>query len=297
MIITLGSISLDTTRTPFRTATEILGGSGSFFSLASSLFTETGLIGIIGDDFPPQHRETLSQRIDLTGLEIRKGKTFRFDSSFGYDLGARTTNKTELNVFGEWNPKVPDQYRDEDYLYLGNVGPQQQLATLDQMDDPKLTVADTIEYWIDNQREPLIEVISRVNGMVLNDQEVRQLCHTPNIISGAKKIMEWGAEFVIVKKGEHGAILFTHDTIFPTCGYPLEQITDPTGAGDTFAGGFMGHIARRDMLDEQTFREAIIYGNVVGSFTVERFGVQRLTTLTMDDIEERYRQYKEMVQF
>jgi len=297
MIVTVGSICLDTTRTPFKTAEEVLGGSGCYFSLASSFFAETGLIGVIGTDFPEAYRSTLEQHLDLRGLEVKEGRTFRFDSSFGYDLGVRTANKTELNVFGEWAPTVPDEYRDAEYLYLGNVGPDQQLRVLDQMRDHKLTVADTIEYWIVNQRDSLVEVLSRVNGAVLNDEEVRHLCDTTNVITGARKIMDWGADFVIVKKGEHGATLFTEDAIFPTCSYPIEEISDPTGAGDSFAGGFMGHIARRGDLSMQTFKEAVIYGNIMGSYVVEKFSVEKLLVLTIDDIEKRYEEYREMVQF
>jgi sugar/nucleoside kinase (ribokinase family) len=297
MIVTVGSICLDTTRTPFKTAEEVLGGSGCYFSLAASFFAETGLIGVIGTDFPEAYQSTLEQHLDLRGLEVKEGRTFRFDSSFGYDLGVRTANKTELNVFGEWDPAVPDEYKDAEYLYLGNVGPDQQLQVLDQMNDPKLTVADTIEYWIVNKRDSLIEVLSRVNGAVLNDEEVRHLCDTTNVIAGARKIMDWGADFVVVKKGEHGATLFTEDAIFPTCSFPIEEVSDPTGAGDSFAGGFMGHIARRGDLSRQTFREAVIYGNIMGSYVVERFSVERLLSLTIDDIEGRYNAYREMVRF
>ena len=298
LLVGLGSIGLDTTRTPFKTVTEVLGGSGSYFSLSSSLFTDTGLIGIVGDDFPKQYMDIFNSKINVEGLEVENGKTFRYDSSFGYDLGVRTTNKTELNVFGGWHPKVPEYYKDADFLYLGNVGPKQQLDVLDQMNKPpKLAMADTIELWINTQRESLIELISRLNGMVLNDQEIRQLCETSNIHKGAQKIIDWGAEFVIVKKGEHGATLYTEDCIFPSCSYPLLEIMDPTGAGDSFAGGFMGHIARKGRCDEKTFREAIIYGNIMGSFCVEKFSVDRLLDITIEDIEDRYRDYKNIVSF
>lgn len=297
MIVNFGSVALDTTRTPFKTAEDVLGGSGTFFGLAASFFHETGLIGVVGDDFPNEYMQLLEDRLDLKGLVVEKGKTFRFDSSFGYDLGTRTTNKTELNVFGSWEPIVPDEYKDAPYLYLGNIDPEQQLGVLDQMDEPELTVADTIELWINTKKDRLIEVISRVNGVVLNVEEVRQLCQVPNIIKGARTILDWGADFVVVKKGEHGSILFTPETIFPTCGYPLEEIVDPTGAGDAFAGGFMGHLARRREMTDRTMREAVVYGNVMGSFAVERFSVDRFLELTMEDIEGRYRKYKEMVAF
>ena len=297
MIVNFGSVALDTTRTPFKTAEDVLGGSGTFFGLAASFFHETGLIGVVGEDFPNVYMQLLEDRLDLTGLVVEKGKTFRFDSSFGYDLGTRTTNKTELNVFGRWEPIVPDEYKDAPYLYLGNIDPEQQLGVLDQMDEPELTIADTIELWINTKKDRLIEVISRVNGVVLNVEEVRQLSQVPNIIKGARTILDWGADFVVVKKGEHGSILFTPETIFPTCGYPLEEIVDPTGAGDAFAGGFMGHLARREEMTDRTMREAVVYGNVMGSFAVERFSVDRFLELTMEDIEGRYRKYKEMVAF
>ncbi|MGD2200221.1 MAG: PfkB family carbohydrate kinase [Candidatus Bathyarchaeota archaeon] len=297
MIVNVGSISLDTTRTPFRTATEILGGSGTYFSIAAGLFAETGLVGVVGSDFPEKYLEFLRERVDLTGLVVEEGRTFRYDSSFGYDLGVRTANKTELNVFGLWSPEVPEEYREAKYLYLGNVGPLQQLNVLDQMGDPELTIVDTIEFWIENSREELLEVISRVDGVFLNDEEVRQICETPNIVGGARKLLDRGAQFIIVKKGEHGSILFTEDYIFPTCGYPLREISDPTGAGDCFAGGFMGHIARSGKVDPSIMKEAVVYGNVMGSFAVERFGVERFISLTMEDIEERYSKYKTMVTF
>ena len=297
MLVGLGSIALDTTRTPFKTVTEVLGGSGSYFSLTSSLFTETGLIAVIGDDFPEEYRKLFASKIDTKGLEVVKGKTFRFDSTFGFDLGARTTNKTELNVFGSWQPSVPDEYMDADYLYLGNVGPDQQLNVIDQMKAPKLTVADTIEFWINTQLEKLKKVVSKVDGMVLNDQEVRQLSEASNIYKGARKLIDWGTKFVIVKKGEHGATLFTKDIVFPTCSYPLENVVDPTGAGDSFAGGFMGHIARRDSLDMKTLKEAIVYGNIMGSFIVQDFSIGSLMGLTLEDVERRYKDYREIISY
>ncbi len=297
MIIAVGSVALATTRTPFKTVKDVLGGSGTYFVFASHFFSKTGLISIVGEDFPEKYRRLMAERLDLTGLVVEKGKTFRFDSSFGYDLGKRTTIKTELNVFGKFNPTVPDEYRDAEYVYIGNVDPELQLRVLDQVDEPKLTVADSIEIWIKTEKEKLIEVASRVNGMVLNDDEVRQLCQTSNIIAGARTILDWGADFMIVKKGEHGSILFTPEMIFPTCGYPLEEVVDPTGAGDSFAGGFMGHLARKGRINNRTIKEAVIYGNVMGSFAVERFSIDRFLTLTMDDIESRYNRYKEMVTF
>lgn len=293
----MGSVALDTTRTPFKTVEDVLGGSGTFFVFASHFFTETGLISVVGDDFPKEYMRLLDERLDLTGLVVEKGKTFRYDSSFGYDLDKRTTNRTELNTYEKFDPVVPYEYRDAEYFYIGNGDPEKQLRVLDQVDNPRLTVADSFELWIRTKRERLLEVISRVNGMVLNDEEVRQLCQTSNLIAGARTVLNWGADFMIVKKGEHGAILFTPEMIFPTTGYPLEEVIDPTGAGDAFAGGFMGHLARNGKIDDKTIKEAVIYGNVMGSFAVERFSIDRFLTLTMDDIEYRYNNYREMVTF
>ncbi len=297
MIIAIGSIGLDTTRTPFKTVKDVLGGSGSYFGLAASFFYKTGLVGVVGDDFPQKYHKILSDKIDLTGLKVEKGKTFRFDSSFSYDMSKRTTNKTELNVFERFDPILPDVYKNAEYVYLGNIDPEQQLKVLDQVKKPRLTVCDTIELWIKTKREKLLEVISRVNGIVLNDDEVRLLCKTPNLINGAKKILDWGAKFVIIKKGEHGAIMFTPTTVFPSPGYPLEEVVDTTGAGDSFAGGFLGHLARSKKIEDRTIKEAVIYGNVMGSFAVENFSVDRFLTLTVDDINNRYKRYREIVTF
>ncbi|RKY23838.1 MAG: sugar kinase [Planctomycetota bacterium] len=297
MIIAIGSIALDTTRTPFKTVKDVLGGSGTYFGLASSFFSKTGIVAVVGKDFPEEYYKLLKDRLDVSGLKIVDGKTFRFDSSFDYDLGKRTTNKTELNVFEKFDPVLPEEYRTAEYVYLGNIDPEQQLKVLEQVNNPKLTVSDTIELWINTKRRKLIEVISRVDCMVLNDDEVRQLCKTPNIINGAKTILDWGAKFVIVKKGEHGAILFTHDNIFPTPGYPLGNVVDPTGAGDSFAGGFLGHIARKDKLGESTIKEAVVYGNVMGSFAVEDFSINSLLNLTLEQIEDRFQEYRNIVRF
>ena len=297
MIVNLGTVGLDTTETPFKKVSKHVGGSGTYSSIAASFFTESGLIGIVGNDFPERYMTLFKEKLDTSGLVVEEGDSFHFVSKFGHDLGARTTIATELNVFGGWDPVVPEVFRDAEFLYLGNVGPKQQLSVLNQMNDPRLTVADTIEYWIKTDRDGLVEVISRVDGMIINDDEVRQLCHTTNIIQGAKEIMKWGPRFIVVKKGEHGASLFTQDRIFPTSGYPLEKITDPTGAGDCFAGGFMGHLARKGSLDDATMREAVVYGNVMGSFAVEEFSIERFLPLTLEDIEDRYNLYKAMVSF
>ena len=297
MIVAFGSIALDTTRTPKKTVREVLGGSGTYFSIAASFFHQTGLIGIVGSDFPRKYRKILSERVDLTGLQVKKGKTFRYDSRFDKDLNKRTTINTELNVFDGYEPIVPEEYRTADYVYLGNINPEQQLNVLDQMLEPKLVVSDTIDLWIKTKREKVMEVLSRVNGVLINDDEVKLLCGNSNLIRCSNMVLDWGVDFVIVKKGEHGAILSTRENIFPSPAYPLTGVIDPTGAGDSFAGGFMGHIARKGIIDEKSLKEAVVYGNVMGSFSVEGFSINRLITLTMEDIDKRFRKYKKVVEF
>jgi len=297
MIVAIGSVALDTTRTPRRTVREVLGGSGTYFSIAASFFHPTGLVGVVGSDFPERYRRILGERADLRGLQVKEGRTFRYDSRFDRDLSKRTTLKTELNVFEGFEPVVPEEYRRADYVYLGNIDPDQQLRVLDQMGKPKLAVSDTIELWLKTKREKVMEVISRVNGILVNDDEVKLLCGTTNLIKCSNMVLDWGVDFVIVKKGEHGAILSTRESIFPSPAYPLSEVVDPTGAGDSFAGGFMGHVACRGVRDEKTLREAVVYGNVMGSFAVEGFGIKRLISLKREDIDERFRRYKRLIAF
>lgn len=297
MIAAIGSVALDTTRTLKKTVKEVLGGSGTYFSIAASCFHKIGLVGVVGSDFPRKCWRILGERMDLTGLQVKKGKTFRYDSSFDLGLNKRTTIKTELNVFKDFEPIVPEEYKKSDYVYLGNIDPNQQLKVLTQMHKPKLVVSDTIELWIKTKRKRVMEVISKVNGVLINDDEVRLLCGASNLIKCSNMVLDWGVDFIVVKKGEHGAIFSTRETIFPSPAYPLGEVVDPTGAGDSFAGGFMGHIARRGAIDEKTLKEAVVYGNVMGSFVVEDFGVKRLLSLTKEEVEERFRKYKKMIEF
>ncbi len=295
MIVVIGSIALDTTRTPKRTVKEVLGGSGTYFSIAASFFNQIGLVGIIGSDFPNKYWKVLDKRADLSGVQVKNGKTFRYDSSFDLSLNKRTTIKTELNVFENFEPKVPNKYRSAEYVYLGNIDPEQQLKVLEQMYKPKLVVSDTIELWIKTKPERVKEVISKMNGVLINDDEIKLLCGVSNIIKCSKIVLDWGVDFIIVKKGEHGAILCTQKMIFPSPAYPLDNVIDSTGAGDSFAGGFMGHIARNGRYDEKILREAVIYGNVMGSFAIEDYGVKRLLSLTEEEIEGRFQKYKRMI--
>jgi len=298
MIISIGTVALDTTRTPFKTAERVLGGAATYSGLSASFFSKTGLVGIVGKDFPEKYYSLLKKRLDLSGVKIdKKGKTFFYDSTFDYGFTKRKANITELNVIADFKPELPESYRKAEYVYLANNDPDQNLQALEQVDSPKLTVCDTIEYWIINKKEQVKKMMSSVDVVVLNDDEIRLMCKEPNLIKAAKEILSWGSKYVIVKKGEHGSLLFFDDVIFPASGYPMEDVIDPTGAGDSFAGGFLGHISKKGKLDERTLKEAVIYGNVMGSFAVEDFSVGKFLTLKMEDIKERYQKYRNIVRF
>lgn len=301
MLLTVfGTMALDTTRTPFRTEERILGGAATFASLAASAFTKTSMVAAIGEDMPCENMLTLQKKgVDTTGImTIRGGKCFHYDSSFDYNLSSRTTLKTELNVIANFNPVIPEQYAKSEYVYLANNDPEQNIKILKLFDSPKLVVCDTIEYWIQSAPAKVIEMIGRTDGVVINNSEARLLCNEANLARCAKKILALGPKFTIIKKGEHGAVLFDKEgQVFPAAAFFLDEIMDPTGAGDSFAGGFLGHIARKGRADFRTMKEAVIYGNVMGSFAVEDFGVKRLLALTQSDVEARYEKYRNLVQF
>jgi cytidine kinase len=298
MLAVFGTIALDTTRTPFAIQSKILGGAATFASLSSSFFTQTSIIGIVGSDFPAEYRKILDKRMDTRGI-VRNdnGRCFHYDSTFDYDLSHRTTNKTELNVIADFNPTPPSEYIDTDYLYLANNDPVQNMKILDHFSNPKLTVCDTIEYWILYRRNEVIKMMRQVNGVIINQEEARLLCKEHNLIKCAKYIMSLGPEFTVIKKGENGALLFFEDLIFPAPAYPLDVVVDPTGAGDSFAGGFMGHIAQQKKKTTNVMKEAVIYGNVMGAFAVQDFGVSALLSLSKSDIQNRYEQYRRMISF
>jgi cytidine kinase len=298
MLAVFGTIALDTTRTPFAIQSKILGGAATFASLSSSFFTQTSIIGIVGSDFPAEYRKILDKRMDTRGI-VRNdnGRCFHYDSTFDYDLSHRTTNKTELNVIADFNPTPPSEYIDTDYLYLANNDPVQNMKILDHFSNPKLTVCDTIEYWILYRRNEVIKMMRQVNGVIINQEEARLLCKEHNLIKCAKYIMSLGPEFTVIKKGENGALLFFEDLIFPAPAYPLDVVVDPTGAGDSFAGGFMGYIAQQKKRTTNVMKEAVIYGNVMGAFVVQDFGVSALLSLSKSDIQNRYEQYRRMISF
>ena len=300
MLTVFGTVALDTTRTPFRTETRILGGAATFASISSSMFAPTSIVAAIGSDMPAEHIMALSSKgIDTKGIIIIQGsKTFHYDSSFDYDLSNRTTNKTELGVIAGFDPIIPEEYIKSDYVYLANNDPKQNIKILQHFQKPRLVVCDTIEFWINGSRDDVVKMIEMTDGVVINDNEARLLCKEANLAKCAKKIMSWGSKFAIIKKGENGAILFTKEgLVFPAAAFFLDEIVDPTGAGDSFAGGFLGHIAHKGVMDFATMKEAVIYGNVLGSFAVEDFGIKRLLSITKDDVEDRYTKYCHLVQF
>lgn len=297
-IVVVGSVALDTVRTPFGEGTEILGGSATHFSCAASFFTEVGLVAVVGNDFPAEHIEFLKTRgIDTAGLQIVDGRTFRWEGFYEYDLNQAHTVDTQLNVFEHFKPRLPEEYKQTEFLFLGNIDPDLQLQVLSQVNKDAYSVCDTMNFWIESKAAALTEMIKQVNMCLMNDSEARQFCGTFSMLESARKLMALGPQAVILKKGEHGALMFTDSTHFAAPAFPIEEIKDPTGAGDSFAGGFLGHLASTGDLSEPNIRRAIIYGSVMASFNVEGFGAERLTTLTRDEIEERYRVFQDITCF
>jgi len=297
-ILVVGSVALDTVETPFGRADDALGGSATFFSAAASLFGPVQLVGVVGDDYPLQALSFLAERgVDLAGLEQAKGESFRWSGVYSFDLNSRETLETRLGVFADFEPKIPEGFRDAEWVFLGNIDPELQLRVLDQVHTPKFVACDTMNLWIDIKRDRLLELLKRVDMLLVNDGEARQLSGDHNLSRAARWIMDRGPRYLIIKKGEHGAVLFTPHSTFFAPGFPLEEVFDPTGAGDAFAGGFMGHLAQCGRVDDGDLRRAVIYGSVLGSYAVERFSVERFKDLTADEIEDRVRAFREMTVF
>lgn len=286
-VLVVGSMALDTVETPFRGVEEVLGGSASYFSLAATLFTDVKIVAVIGDDFPEKYMQLFkSKGIELEGIQRAQGKTFRWHGRYGYDLKDPETIRTHLNVFERFNPVIPEDYCEADYVFLANINPELQMHVLKQVKKPKLVACDTMNYWIEKKPRELREVLSHVNILMINDSEARELAQEPGIMKAARTILNMGPQILIVKRGEYGALMFSKEWVFWAPSYPLEDVVDPTGAGDTFAGGFMGYISSDDSFGSG-FKRAVVYGSVVASFTVEDFGVNRLTALHKEEIETR----------
>jgi sugar/nucleoside kinase (ribokinase family) len=297
-VLVVGSIALDSIETPQMAAHDVLGGSATYFSCAASFFTDVQLVGVIGTDFPAEHRDFLSSRgIDLSGLVERSGKTFRWRGRYHEDMNHRDTLEVHLNVFGDWQPAVPASFRSTPYVFLANGSPTVQAAVLDQVGKPRLVLADTMDLWIKTQHDELLKLLPRLDGLVLNDVEARLLSGDENLVRAGERIRRMGPGFVIVKKGEHGSFLFSRDGVFVLPGFPTPQVVDPTGAGDSYAGGIMGYLASDQSPPPGRLRRAIAYGTIVASLTVEDFGLERLKRASRGEIDARLEQYRRMLEF
>jgi sugar/nucleoside kinase (ribokinase family) len=297
-VLVVGSVALDSVETPFGKADEVLGGSAVYFSASASHQTSVQLVGVVGDDFPVDKLDALGERgVDLAGLERAKGESFRWRGRYRHDLNSAETLETRLGVFSHFRPKIPAAFQRASYVFLGNIDPRLQLDVLRQVAKPKLVACDTMNFWIESRRDDLLELLTHVDVVTLNDAEVRQLTEKANLVQGARWILERGPGTVVIKKGEHGAFMFTSSSVFYAPAYPLESVFDPTGAGDSFAGGFMGYVARTADLSEASLRRAMIHGSAMGSFVVEGFSVTRLLEVNGGDIERRVAEFHELVAF
>jgi|TARA_B100001540_G_scaffold160098_1_gene141701 sugar/nucleoside kinase (ribokinase family) len=297
MLTVFGSTALDTIRTPKKVLKDVLGGAATFAAISASFFVKPGLIAVIGDDFPKKYHNILKKYVDLKGLTVLDGKTFRYDGSYDKTLSIRKTLKTELNVLADFKPNVPDEYKKSDFVYLANNDPEQNAKIINEFDNVRFSMCDTIEFWIATKRNAVIKMIKSVDAVVINDEEAKLLTKEENLIKCAKKMMSWGAKYIIIKKGEHGSLLFHEDIIFPSVGFSLESILDPTGAGDSFAGAMIGYLASKKKTSFSEIKNSVIYGNIMGSFAVEKYGIDALTTIKRSDITKRLKQYEKMVKF
>lgn len=293
-LLVVGSIAFDTIETPFGRSDDTLGGSSTYIALSASFFTDnTNLVGVVGSDFGDDHIRLLqSKNINTDGVQVvNSGKTFRWAGRYHYDMNTRDTLDTQLNVFAEFDPVIPHQYQQAKYVCLGNIDPILQRKVLEQISRPKLVVCDTMNFWISGKLDELKKTLEQVDVLIINDSEARELSGDPNLVRSARIIRGMGPKTVIIKKGEHGALLFTENGIFVAPAFPLEYIYDPTGAGDTFAGGFIGYITKQDDLSEITLRKAVLYGSTMASFCVEKFGPDRLKELTLLEVDDRYQSF------
>jgi len=295
-ILVVGSVALDTVETPFARAEETLGGAASYFTTAASLYSQVNLVAVVGSDFPREHLEFWRKRpVNLTGLQICEGRTFRWIARYHMDMNARDTLDTQLGVYAGFHPIIPDEYRDSDLLFLANIQPELQMEVLEQAHTARLTVLDTMELWIVTAHAQLTEVIKRVDILVISEEEVRQYTNRASLVSGVRHLFDLGLKYVVVKQGSYGALLFSKDgSFFSAPTYPLEEVIDPTGAGDAFAGGFLGYLSTvkpgaNGQYAVEDIRCGVVHGNIIGSFVCEDFSIGRLRALTMDDVAERYR--------
>ena len=297
-ILVVGSVAFDSVKTPFGEVEEVLGGSASYFSIAASFFSPVKLVAVVGEDFPPQHLKLFRDfSVDTKGLQKVFGETFRWKGEYGDALNEAKTLETRLNVFESFNPEIPKEYRDCQYVFLGNIDPILQRKVLEQVNKPKFVACDTMNYWITSKPDELKKTLALVDILIINDGEARMLANQSNLTKAARLISSWGPKIVVVKKGEYGVAMFTDDSVFGAPAFPLEEVFDPTGAGDSFAGGFVGYLAKVGRIDKDDLRKAVVYGSVMASFNVEEFSLNRLKKLRPSEIRERYRQFKELTHF
>lgn len=297
-LLVVGSVGFDTVETPFGKAEEVLGGSATYFSTAASYFTDVRLVAVVGEDFPDKHINLLkSRKIDVRGLVKAKGQTFRWKGRYGYELNEAHTIETRLNVFEDFSPNLPDDYRDSAIVFLANIDPELQINVLRQMRGPELIACDTMNYWIEGKPGALIKTLNEVDVLLINDSEARELAQEPNLVKAAQKIISFGPRILVIKRGEYGALMFNESSVFSAPAYPLEMVFDPTGAGDSFAGGFLGYLANTNNFSEASLRQAIIFGSVMASYNVEDFSINRIKSLDYKEIEDRFREFKHLTFF
>ncbi len=298
-LVVVGSVAIDNVETPHERRDNLLGGSATHFSYAASFFTSVRLVGVVGEDWPPEHTQLLADRgIDTSGLSVVEGgKTFTWTGRYEPNMNDRETLEVELNVFGEFDPVLPEQYQKAKYVFLANGVPAVQLKVLSQVPGRRLAVADTMDLWIQTQRDDLEELLSQLDGLVLNDSEAKLMCDTENLVEAGHQVRAMGPKFVIIKKGEHGAMFFSEHETYVLPAFPTPNVIDPTGAGDSFAGGMMGYLSEQDNFDPKTLKTPMAYGTLTASFNVEGFGLERMQQITRDDIEARMRDYRQMLSF
>lgn len=297
-ILVVGSVAFDSIETPYGRAPDLLGGSASYFSVAASFFTNVNLVAVVGDDFKDEHvRVFTSKDVDVRGLERVPGKTFRWAGEYSRDMNQRKTLYTELNVFADFSPKIHPDYSNSSYLFLGNIDPKLQRDVMAQIPRPKLVVCDTMNFWISGYRDSLLETLKLVDVLLINDQETQQLAGEHNLLKAAAKVFSMGPRVLVIKRGEYGAWMLSQHLKFWVPAFPLETVFDPTGAGDSFAGGFVGYLASVENSNDEHLKKAAVFGSVMASFTVEDFGLQRIQELTFPEIEGRFREFRKMTHF
>lgn len=297
-LLVVGSVAFDSVKTPFGEVEEALGGSATYFSLASGFFNDVQMVAVVGDDFPEEEIAFLKTRnVDTLGLQQVPGKTFRWTGAYTYELNEAQTLDTQLNVFEHFSPQIPDSYRDARFVFLGNIDPELQLLVLQQVRDPQFVGLDTMNFWIERKKEALLAVLKHVDVLTINDGEARQLTGEVNLVKAAREILSQGPKILIIKRGEYGVLMFNGTRIFTAPAYPLEVVFDPTGAGDSFAGGMMGYLSNVQTINDETLRRAIVFGSVMASFNVEDFSMKRLRKLTYGEIEQRFKMFKALTDF